>query len=619
MHDDEPLEEPRAEIIEVGSDPAGWPAERPIAGPEMQPRVGQPIGPIGRRSSRAVIAATGLVALLGLMAGVAINAFGDTRPAIGPGPSSARTPAAFPPTAGGLPIVSVGTAKSVAADPARAEAELAVAGWYTAVRLVESCRPSLQPVGTCVSDWSSRLESEPDPVWSSDGAGHPLRAGTASVTPVFIDPIARPDVASQNPGGPLEVLPPSPVVFIGHFHDDRGQDASAFVVDGVAGPGGALTSGTGNSEVSSTELTTSAVVELIRSHLQATGFVLGFGAIPWSADASLPSAAEPAAGGPPPDGRTVWLVRGYLASAATDSASTGSASTGGPDAGDATAAWLGIDDATGQVWGPLSVPTASGPPGAGFPETADGLPVKAIGAALLATQARPGLLAVGGYLSNDRAAEGCPPAPTTGKPDPCSGTQLVLVNRPDPALEANDATFLYAIAVPPGALSIRPEILPGTSVVDPWAGAHGLAERLSSRPVVLIGQFDDPRSPECAPRPGGGNAGCDRSFVVDQIAWIDGSFEGPSMFTEAGIRPAHSSADVVAAVADWFLPGSQPAIVSIAGVRPADSVALSGVALDGRGAEPFWIVRVVSSLADGPASTFLVFDDRSLSLVAVSP
>ena len=124
----------------------------------MQPRVGRADRPDRSTSSRAVIAATGLVAFLGLMAGVAINAFGDTRPAIGPGPSSARTPAAFPPTAAGLPIVSVGTAQ-------RRRGRRPGRGGAGRRRLVhrgsprsKSCRPSLQPVGTCVSDWSRVLE-----------------------------------------------------------------------------------------------------------------------------------------------------------------------------------------------------------------------------------------------------------------------------------------------------------------------------------------------------------------------------------------------------------------------------------------------------------------------------
>lgn len=273
-----------------------------------------------------------------------------------------------------------------------------------------------------------------------------------------------------------------------------------------------------------------------------------------------------------------------------------------------------------------SIPaSAGGPPviavsplGPEFPATVDGLPVQPVNSAVLSGPDPGGVVAVAGYLSNDRAPDGCPPGPTTDKPDPCSGTQLVLIDQPDPVLQPNDATFLYDIVVPAGLASIQPVILPGTSAPDPWAGSSTLGAYLRSRSVVLIGQFGDPRSPECAARPGGGNAGCDRSFVVDQVAWLNGLSQGPSVWQGSGRTPVHGWRDAAAALAGWFLPALQPQFVSITSTLPADSAALTGVDLTGRANELFWVVHVITNQPGGPASSFLVFDDRTLNLVEVS-
>jgi len=258
------------------------------------------------------------------------------------------------------------------------------------------------------------------------------------------------------------------------------------------------------------------------------------------------------------------------------------------------------------------------PMDAGFPATIEGLPVESVSAALARGPDPGGLVAVGGFLSNDRAVEGCPPAPTTDKPDSCSGTELVLVDDPVAVLQANDATFLYDIVVPAGAASIRPVILAGTTVPDPWAFATTIAGRLMPVPVVLIGQFGDRRSPQCAPRPGGGNAGCDRSFVIDQAAWIDGVPQGPSEYGGPDTVPVHDRSDVEQAVAGWFMPSRTPAIVSITSSLPGDAAELAGVNLEGRPNGVYWVALVVSTTQGGPAGTYLVFDDKTMNLVEVS-
>ena len=571
---------------------------------------GRPLGPIGQRSNRAFAAAGGLIVVLGLVAFIGFINRSPARPAepsAGLKATASSLAGTFPATAGGLPVIAVGTARNLAADPSNGAAELAVGGWYSAVRHIEACPSSGSPGGACPSGWSSVVESGPDVVWGTNGAPLPAPAGTVAIDPLFVDPVERPAIVGQELES-VELVPPSPVVLLGHFHDDRIPDASAFVVDAVADQAGTIAAGS-SVGVPSTELTSAAVSQLVRGHLKPTGVVLGFGALPWSgpagevATAAEPTAVEPSTDGPPADGRTVWLARGYLRG-----------SSGPPQA-----AWLAIDDATYQVWGPLASQTVSTDLPPHIPVTIDGLPVRTVAAALPSAPGTSPLLAIGGYLSNDRAPDGCPPTPTTDKPDPCSGTELVLVDRPINVLQPNDATFLYAIAVPPGAASIRPVILPGTSVADPWAHALHADDRESPRPVVVVGRFGDPRSPDCAVQPGGGSAACDRSFVVDQLAWIDGVSQGPSVYLGAGPKPARTIKAVTAAVAGWFLPALQPAIVSITSTTPADSVALTGLTLAGPSTERFWLVRVVTSLPDGPASSILVFDDRTLSLIGVTP
>ena len=601
--------EPRAEII----DDDGMPRARFVA---------QAPVPVGQRPARAFAAAAALVAVLAVVVFVGVSNRNPARPPVGP-TASTSLPAGpdpiFPATAADLPVVSVGAAESIAADASRDGAELAVGGWYTAVRLVESCQPTLEPVGTCTSDWQAVVESRPDVRWSSDGVSHPIDPATASITPLFVDPEPPPEILSQNAGGPLEIVSPSPIVLVGHFHDDRLCAASpepstyctsAFVVDAVADLTGNVTASETPILANSTTITSAGIVALIRSHLVAGGFVLTYGALSWEADTSEPPYVEPSTDGPPADGRTVWLVRGYVSAPV------------GPGLGlrqVALASWMAIDDVTGQVWGPLSVPLQIEPLAAEFPTTVDGLAVQSVGAALPDGPSSRGVIAIGGYLSNDRAVEGCAPAPTTDKPNPCSGTQLVLVDQPATVLVPNDATFLYEIAVPANVPSIRPVILPGTTVVDPWAGLSGIADQLGSQPVVLVGQFGDQRSLECAPRPGGGNAGCDRSFVVDQLAWDNGSFEDASVFEGSGLRPTQTTNAVAAAVAAWFVTKSQPAIVSMTSTLPADAAAITGLNLEGRPAQLYWVVRVIISLPTGTASSLLVFDDRTLGLVEVSP
>ncbi len=601
--DDAP-EEPRAEIIEVTNRPLAR-LDETHAATFRAPSGGSSSERRSRR--RAAMAAAGLVLVLGLAA----LASRDNLFALPPAHISPTPASIFPATAAGLPVIRVDIANGDRSAGSIGAAELAVGGWYTAARSVATCQPSGQPVGTCSGAWTARLLSTSAPIFVGAGTQPTVSPETSSLQPVFVDPVSLPSLASSNPTGTAETIPPTPLVLVGHFHDDRAAQCSAgtaqsivcdpaFVVDAVADLAGLVPAGQPTSAADTgTQLTSSNVIAVIRSHLQPGGFVLDFGPVPWSTDRLSFSVVEPDPGGPPVDGRTVWLVRGYLAGAAS---------------------WLAVDDGTGQAWGPLATPVIPGPPAPGFPTTIEGLAVHSVGQARAAPRDLGGLVAIAGYLSNDRAPEGCPPAPTSGKPNPCSDTHLAMIDQPGSILLPNDQTFMYDLVIPPNTSSIRPLILPGTTAVDPWAGGGGLVARVGPQAVVLIGQFGDPRAPECAARPGGGSAGCDLSFVIDQVAWIRGVPQGPSVWTGSGLDVSNSPDEVARVVQGWLSAGGTSTIVSLTATAPADSLALSGIDQSNRSPGLLWIVRyTVAKAGLSVTSGYAIVEDGTLALLGSGP
>jgi hypothetical protein len=544
---------------------------------------------------------------LGLLIGLAVlasqaNLLATPGPHVSPAPSSI-----FPATAAGLPVITVRAASLKDLDQSFGTAELAVGGWYSELRNEETCYPTGQPGIPCPPALTSRLASSSSAIFTPDGTALSPGPETSVLQPVFVDPIMPPDVPPSPRVGTHQVVPPIALVLVGHFHDDRAaacQEGTAqalvcdpaFVVDAVADLAGVVRTDAQAAASSGTRLTSAAVVSTIRGHVQPGGFILEFGPVPWFADTFRFSVVESQRDSPSGVGPIVWLVRGYLAGAAS---------------------WLAIDDVTGQMWGPLLLAAPIDELQPGFPRTIEGLTVRSVGGALEMAPHCCELVAIGGFLSSDRAPEGCPPWRTTGKPNPCNDTHLALLDQPGSLLQPNDQTFLYDLVAPPGAALIRPLIPPGTTVPDPWAGVTGLAARVEPRAVILVGQFGDPRSPECAQRPGGGNAGCDRSFVVDQVAWSDGRVGGPSIWVGSGIAPAHSADQVARVAADWPNFQSAPSIVSMTATAPADSVALTGTSvLERHGPGLVWVVRLVGDPSGStPGSGYLVIDDGTLAVV----
>lgn len=600
---DGPLEEPRAEIIEVSHGRIARSDERRAGAGRGGSR-----GAAGARLTRrqAVAAAAGL----GLLTGLAVlisqaNLLAAPGPHVSPAPSSI-----FPATAAGLPVITVRAASLKELDQSVGAAEVAVGGWYSELRNEETCYPAGQPGIPCPPALHSRLASSATPAFAPDGTELSPPPDASALQPVFVDPINPPDLPPGPRVGNRQVVAPTALVLIGHFHDDRAAACPAgtaqalacdpaFVVDAVADLAGVVRTDARTTYGGATRLTSAAVVSTIRGHVQPGGFILEFGPVPWFADPSRFSVVESQGDSPPGVGPTVWLARGYLAGAAS---------------------WLAIDDATGLMWGPLWLAAPVDVLPVGFPRMIEGLQVRSVAGALGGVPHCCGLVAIGGFLSSDRAPEGCPPWRTSGKPNPCNDTHLALLDQRVSILQANDQTFLYDLVIPPGAAVIRPLIPPGTTAPDPWAGLPGLATKVEPRAVILVGQFGDPRSPECAQRPGGGNAGCDRSFVVDQVAWSDGQAEGPSIWAGPGNTPMHTADQVARVAADWTNFRSTPTIVSMTATAPADSVGLTGTsALERRGPGLVWIVRLVGNPSSSmPGSGYLVVDDGTLAVVGLA-
>ena len=118
----------------------------------------------------------------------------------------------------------------------------------------------------------------------------------------------------------------------------------------------------------------------------------------------------------------------------------------------------------------------------------------------------------------------------------------------------------------------------------------------------------------CPGPPNAGNPACAQSFLVDQVAWLGGLVDGPSISIEPGTAPVRTPEEIAGAAGRDQKIGSTSAIVSIIATTRASSESVTGVLTGDKsnGEEVVWIVRlVVSRPGASPESQFLVFDDRT--------
>jgi len=220
------------------------------------------------------------------------------------------------------------------------------------------------------------------------------------------------------------------------------------------------------------------------------------------------------------------------------------------------AARAGAEPLGGSLGGPSAsfpggLPVDGGPADAGrhaFPSLALGLPVmtgQELQAARASGQVERELVAASGLLRNDPLALACPAiritfsrtfcrrlvalfpdgsygpaAPAAAGDTTASGTSREGSPAP-PTSGAGPTAPPTPGAGPTAPPALTAQVLPGAPVPVILASESDLAPWLTGAiPVVAVGHFEDSRAPAC----GVGRDWCGDDFVVERLAWLDGSW-----------------------------------------------------------------------------------------------
>jgi hypothetical protein len=233
-------------------------------------------------------------------------------------------------------------------------------------------------------------------------------------------------------------------------------------------------------------------------------------------------------------------------------------------------------------------------------------------AAKRATGARPGAVAVGGYLAVTGTGTLC----LESTPDPpgewCVRT-AILLDAPWPRAGGDGSggrtPHLHA-TIPIGVR--LPE--PGERADTSRGGGTGV-DWSPPVPVVAIGRFQGDA------RCGGVDRRCDHGFVIERVAWSDGVDLGlvPRIEPTLEIRWRRANPFAVT-VSDQDIPllGVLAWPTTIPLLEPAAAAAVAGRP-DG---EPVWLLRMVGREIRGPQSRgpvvrWVLLDDRRLRVLAI--
>ncbi len=220
-------------------------------------------------------------------------------------------------------------------------------------------------------------------------------------------------------------------------------------------------------------------------------------------------------------------------------------------------------------------------PNANFPSFAAGFRVQSVSEALSLVRSGQSAdgrtpIAVAGWLSGLDVDRACASAASVAPPElPAPRATAPNSSSFDPrSVEGGFCTRTARLtaAVTPvaggglraGGAHLHVRVLPGTALTA-LSTAQGVLAAADSAPVpvVVIGHFGDTRASGCDA--GGGD--CGEGFVVDRLAWQQGSPSGPSLLVRAGLRGA----------APRQQPGVVDAIVDTAYPAPARVLSLVGV------------------------------------------
>jgi hypothetical protein len=219
-----------------------------------------------------------------------------------------------------------------------------------------------------------------------------------------------------------------------------------------------------------------------------------------------------------------------------------------------------------------------------------------------------GLVAVSGYLSvNPLAVE-------------CAGSPARL-----PAAFCRRSAAMSATVSSSAGPRLPSLIPPGTPLPPGIATAGGPPWRTYDAPpasrAVVIGRFVEPQAPSCAD-----GTRCDDAFVVERVAWADGSWRErilvrDPMLPNAPIGvPARQAQVIASREADRGEAILTQAFLGPNLLRLVDRAAADAAAASTRG--PVWYIRSVASARVGSGQrlvAWVVIDDASGFVLATGP
>jgi hypothetical protein len=242
----------------------------------------------------------------------------------------------------------------------------------------------------------------------------------------------------------------------------------------------------------------------------------------------------------------------------------------------------------------------------GLPVAVEGLPVQTVGQALAAEAAGEpsddSLVAIGGWLTF-MPIPACPAeSPHPVLEESCASEKLILTETRQELVTVSTSAEVDDYAPSTPYLSARK--LDGSFIDEP-PGATGPTAGGGDGPlpvhVVLVGHFHDHRAARCTVDQ---TAACESTFVVDQMAWLDGVGQGPAIGsvtdgTSGAFSPKLGAAGVVAALRSSLEPADT--VVSAAAVTSCgiETFITGGATPGGNCPGTLWYVRVA-----GPAPKF---------------
>ena len=250
------------------------------------------------------------------------------------------------------------------------------------------------------------------------------------------------------------------------------------------------------------------------------------------------------------------------------------------------------------------------PAPAGFPATVEGLPVRTVGDVVNPDRPRDlpdAPIAVAGWFSQ------LPLRPCPSVAPDCNQDTRILAGT-DKRLVTYRTNGPSTEVAPDGPI-LNPAILPGGASPPPIVG-NG-----APQPAVFIVHTGDPR----AYQRGNAPVGLD-TFVLDQVAWLNGTVRGPTVWIAPDLKVVRSPEQVLAETSGGALVATGTWPISISAVLGRELGTLGVVASQSPASHVvFWVVRLVGRQPGGGPSDVagygyvLIVGDRAIETTWTSP